>query len=146
MTAPAVLFGAYATAALALPEAGAGDGATPVTLRVRSNRLAPEGAGGDHSFEAVILTLRHQAAQSVTLRVFVDDVLQQTSVLTLAAQPAVRARTLEVRLSVPVLLGGVDRARVRPRGAWVQVEVESTGTQPLAIDGCDIQYTAVRRR
>ena len=145
-SAPTLLFGAFATATLAVPEAGAGDGGAGVTMRVRSNRLAPEGPGGECVFEAVILTVRHQAAQSVTLRAYVNDALVQTTVLPLAAQPAIRARTLEVRLSVPVLVGGVDRARVRPRGQWIQVELESGGVEPIALDGADVEFTPVRRR
>lgn len=146
MSAPILLFGEIDRAVLAAPEVGRGDDAAPVTMRVRSNRVAPDGPGGEALFEAVIITLRHQAAQTVTLRAYVDDVLVQTTALALPAQPVLRSRTLEVRLSVPVLVGTVERGRVRPRGAWLQVELESVGTEPLAVDGCDLEFTSVRRR
>lgn len=146
MSGPVLLFGEIDRAILTTPEVGGGDDGAPVVMRVRSNRVAPEGPGGEALFEAIILTVRHQAALALTLRAYVDDVLVQTTPLTLPAQPSLRSRTLEVRLSVPVVVGTVERGRLRPRGAWLQVELESVGIAPFAVDGCDVEFTGVRRR
>lgn len=145
MSAPALFLGLRFAGGLLEAHTGNTDDAAPFQLLMRSNRLAPRGLVETASFVAIHVTVLHTETQTVTVRLIVDDnrIVERTAVLPSQAEPA--QYKFRVNLSEPVIVAGVERLRLHPRGTWAQVEIESDGTAALQVDGLEIEWDAAGR-
>ena len=145
---PSLVFGARSLAKLFEPRLGVLDrGVTGINMLVRSHRLAPDGAGGACIFRSLVLAVRHQGTITLNYRVLVDDIqVISGSLPPLAVYAARRSYTLQIPLSLPLLVSGVVVSRQRPQGTWIQVEVSTSQVASFAIDGLDVEWDQVQRR
>lgn len=144
-TAPGLFLGLRFVNALLEAHTGNTDDAVAFGLLMRSNRLAPAGLAFTATFKTIHITTLHADAQSVTVRLLVDDVVRVTRVIALPSQAEPRQYKFQVNLSEPVMVAGVERLRLHPRGTWAQVEIESDGTAALQVDGLEIEWDPAGR-
>ncbi len=144
---PTLLLGARLNNQLFEHRLNNADGVSTVVLSMKSNRLAPAGVGGNCAFRALFFAVRYQMQQSLLVSAWVDDVQIVTDYLAiLPTLSSVQSKTVEVPLSVPVLLDAIEVGRERPQGVWIQVQVTAPAQELLAIDGVDVEYDVIPRR
>jgi hypothetical protein len=145
MQSPALFLGTADSGALYEANRGQADDGEPFRLRMRSNRLAPNGLVETATYSHLTVTTQHLAAQALAVRLFVDDEMVCERVLALPAQSSVKQYSARVPFSLPLLVNGVERGRVHPRGTWAQIELESDGTSPVTIDGVELEWDPAGR-
>lgn len=146
-SAPTLIVGGRGDTFLYEHRLGTGDGPAGNSMFIRSHRFAPAGAGGLAIFRALYIATRHQRQNGVLVTAWIDDVqVLADKQVVLPERDTYVSSTIEVALSVPVLVEGVEQARTRPQGVWIQVQIDSPATVALAIDGVDVEWEAVQRR
>jgi hypothetical protein len=147
MAAPILYVGSRTDKVL---KAGVGydDDGVAYTALARSERLAPAGAGGECIFTMLYLTTRHYTSSvSINVTPIVDNVTlaTQTIALTGAASTTGNRQTHELVLSLPYVRASVEQLRTAPRGTWIELLIESSGTSAKQIvESAEIEYEVVR--
>lgn len=121
-------------------------------LYARTDPFMPAGVGGEAAFFTLYLTTTHFDAPTilrVTPRIDGNPLDSTTLVLNTASVDGVQ-RVSEIDLSVPHLVGGVERLRYAPRGGWMDVTIETlrvigTGIGARQIvDGIEVEFETVQ--
>lgn len=126
---------------------GTDDNGTAVAVRLETNEVAPAGAGGECLWiNAYVAFSRLNASDwTFTLTPIIDGVELDPVSVTLAGVMAPVTEVLEVSLSQPYVVGGVERSRYHPRGAWCKVRFSSTDApdQDVIFEGVEIEHEVV---
>lgn len=152
MARPKLFFGTRNLNAFLEANRGYLDRSVNYDLYAKTNRYAPAGAGGEAIFTSLYAVVTHTATMTLYITPILDGTALETQQIALVqnAQAARQTRAFELGLSVPVLVGGVEKGRVSPRGTWLQVLVETrfatNGQTPaqVLIDGLEMEYQVVR--
>lgn len=122
-------------------------------LRGRSAPFMPAGLGGEAAFYTIYLTTTH-FAPTTTLRVTprVDGVTLPFTDVVLNTVPGAEGeqREHEIGLSLPYMVGGVERLRYAPRGNWMDVTIETVRAAGIGvgertiIDGIEVEFEVVQ--
>lgn len=122
-------------------------------MLARSRPYAPAGAGGEAIFTMLYLVTTHyDVSVSLFVTPYVDFAALATQQIDLigAANPANKSTVHELALSVPYIVGGIERLRVAPRGTWFDVKVETKiaagnpASARVVIDGGEVETEIVR--
>ncbi len=152
MAAPKLFFGTRNANAMLEVDRSFLDRAAKYDLYAKTNRYAPAGAGGECIFTSLYAVFTFTASMVLYLTPILDGANLETITVTLTQNPTAtkQSKAFELGLSVPLLVAGVERGRVSPRGTWLQVLAETrhvingtTGTQ-VVIDGIEVEYEIVR--
>lgn len=115
----------------------------------RDRPFAPAGEAGEAIFRALYLTTTHFAANvSLYVTPYVDFVALATQRLDLVGAANTENITTEheLFLSVPMLIGGVEKGRMCPRGRWIDVKIETKigtllgSSARQIVDSCVVEY------
>jgi hypothetical protein len=119
----------------------------------RSAPFMPAGLGGECAFYSIYVTTTHYAP-TTTLRITprVDGAfLPPTDVILSSAPPDDgEQRVAEIGLSLPYVVGGVERLRYAPRGCWMDVTIETLRTSGIGVaarivvDGIEVEFEQVQ--
>jgi hypothetical protein len=118
----------------------------------RFRPFAPAGESGEAIMRALFLTTTHFAANvSLYVTPYVDFVALATQRLDLVGAANTENITTEheLFLSIPMMVGGVEKGRVCPRGRWIDVKIETKigtllgSSARQIVDGCTIEYDEV---
>ncbi|MGH3428474.1 MAG: hypothetical protein ACRDQZ_13055 [Mycobacteriales bacterium] len=152
MAKPRLFFGARSGGLLVEAGIGFDDAGAAYSFRAKTSKLAPAGAGGECIFTSLYLSVVHFAPVAFRVTPIVDEVAEITQEVTLAGLsplggPFTEAQRLvepiEVGLSRPYLVGGVERLRTYPRGIWFEVLVEATASTFFRIDAVEVEHQIV---
>lgn len=145
---PSLLLGARNSTGLYEHRIGMPDASVNgVALFIKSHRLAPAGISGQAMFRALFFAVRYQLINSIQVSAWVDDVpVVLDYMMVLPALTAIASKTVQVPLSMPVMYLGVERARTRPQGTWIQVQLRATSGSPFAVDGVEVEWVSTERR
>lgn len=126
-------------------------------MLAKSRGVAPAGPGGECIFTLLYLTTLHYTEDvSVWITPIIDGTALETQRLDLTGvtDSTGERKTHEVGLSVPYLVGGVERLRFAPRGTWFEVQIETkygdaeTGAPTTAskqiVESVELEYEVVR--
>jgi hypothetical protein len=137
MPKPRLFFGERMASRLVEAGAGFTDDSVLYQLLAKSDRGAPAGPDGECVFVACYLTVICYAPVTLKVTPYIDGTAGPAQLVTVAGPGASagpfteanrRVTTVEVGLSVPYLVAGVERLRTYPRGTWIAVLVESVFT------------------
>jgi len=141
-----------------LLEAGVGflDDGLIYNVLAKTDRVAPGGTAGECVFTSLYLSIVHFSAVSCRVTPIIDGVAQAAQVFALSGTGVVggpflevdrKVDKVEVGLSVPLIVGGIERLRTYPRGTWVQALVETTfevgGSSYIRFDEIDVEHEIV---
>lgn len=126
---------------------GTNDAGTDILVRFQTNEVAPAGAGGECLFEYVELAITRFNAVDWTFTVtpIVDGVELEPEDVTLAGVANPVTEMVEVSFSQPYMVGGVERSRYTPRGAWCSMLITATAApdRDVIFDGASLEYEIV---
>jgi hypothetical protein len=152
MASPKLFFGTRRTNAMLQVGRGYLDRGLEYDFDAKTNRYAPGGSAGECIFISLYAVVTFTASMVFSLMPIVDGVELEAQTITLVqnATATRQTRVFELGLSVPVLIGGVERARVSPRGTWFQIRaatgfvVSGDPANQLVVDGLTLEYLVVR--
>jgi hypothetical protein len=105
------------------------DDDTPYEMVAESDPVAIAGPGGECMFTALYVTTKHFTANvSLWITVVIDGVAQaETHRIDLIGVVGSKGELIsrEIALSVPYIVGGIERSRFAPRGTWFSVRIET---------------------
>lgn len=152
---PRLFFGTRAGAALLEAGVGLDDNGEVFSVRARTNRVAPLGSTGECIFTRLFFTVVHHSPVSFQLTPIIDGRAYATQEVTLdgTAPPdgpftedTRLVDEVEIGLSEPYLVGGVERLRQSPRGTWIEVQLTADDETYLRVDHMEVEYARVRAR
>jgi len=144
-----IMFGRVDSDALLQFAAAPDDDGTPINSVVATRQFAPLGPAGEFALDNLFVTLLKVVDEEVSLDVVVrvNGVALDLPALVLPVTAGPTRMTRRVPLSVPYLVGEVERGRQAPRGTWVSIELRTTagaGTVlPEPQDGVVLEFTVV---
>jgi hypothetical protein len=122
-------------------------------MAARDRPFAPAGQGGEAIFTALwITTTSYDDPITLFITPIVDFVPLETQQLDLvgAVNAENRTEVHELALSVPYVVGGIERMRNAPRGCYIDVRVETNfggiaqAASRFSIDGIEVEVEIVR--
>lgn len=126
---------------------GTDDAGSDVLVRFRTNEIAPAGVGGEAMFEDVELAVtRFNAVDwTFTATPVVDGVELEGQDITLAGVGSPVTELVPIDFSQPYMVGGVERSRYYPRGAWFALLITATAApdKDVIIEGMELEYDIV---
>jgi len=151
LTPPKLFFGTRGSTGLLEVDRGYKDRGIIYDLYAKTNRYAPAGAGGECIFPSLYAVVTFTETMLLYLTSLVDGVALETLIIPLVSAGSARqTRSFELGLSVPLMVGGVEKGRQAPRGTWYQCLVETrfdaVANLPnqLIIEGLEVEYEVVR--
>lgn len=109
-------------------DSGTDDAGTDIAFLALTNEVAPAGIGGECIFEEVFVALTRFNANTwnLTITPIVDGVELESQTITLAGVANPVTEIINLGLSQPYLVDGVEESRTFPRGAWIALKYTST--------------------
>ncbi len=155
MAKPRLFFGTREAAARLL-EAGPGetDAGTAYTMRAKTNKVAPNGVAGQAMFHNAYLTIIHFAPVTFRVETLIDGVSKLIREVALSdgtdplGGPYTEANRLveeiQVNLSLPYVVGGVERLRQPLRGTWIEQIITCSTATFFRVDQLEVEWTPAR--
>lgn len=157
MITPVLFFGRATEPVLLRVGVGYTDDGDAYEMLARSRSVAPAGTNGEVALCCLYITTLHfDTDVSVWITPILDGEPLPTQRLDLTGvmDSEGERETHEVDLSIPYMVGGVERLRYAPRGTWVEVQIETkyadaeTGAAPAAakqvVESVVLEYEVVR--
>ena len=123
---------------------GSDDAGTDIAVYLQTNDLAPAGVGGECLFQSVkVAVTRFNAVDwDLTVIPVVDGIALAGQTITLEGVANPVTKLLDVPLSQPYLVGGVEVSRYVPRGAWIAIRFTSDDApdQEVTLEGVEVEY------
>jgi hypothetical protein len=150
MARPRLFFGTRADAILAEAGIGHDDLALAYGFSARTNRVAPNGVSGEAMFHRAYLTVVHFTTLAFRVETFIDGKSKLVQDVALVGAdplggPYTEANRLveqiEIALTVPHMVGGVERLRQSLRGTWIEQLVTSSTATFLRVDQVEVEWT-----